>query len=708
MERWLSHGPYGGSVSVLLPSLHPDGGLYAGVLGHGIYRISGTADKWERRSDGLDNMYVKALVQNPAQPDILYIGTRTGVYWTTDGGLHWEPRTEGIGATHVEALAIDPINPQVLYAESFGTVYKSVNAGATWEPTGPGIPSGLSCHSIVVDPSNSDVVYAGTADPYGYVPDDAGVYKSVSGGAEWFPSGTGLLNTQVQSLTLDPSSPQTVYAGTYGNEYVPFGGVYVSYDAGANWTWISNGLPTETELAVNSIAVTHPPDADVPVLFAAGSYGYVLPMPPAGWEPRLYKSVDGGVSWQQSTAGVAFPNLLSVVVDPSDHNVVYLGSDCGGVFRSTDSGESFSHWSTGLERLCVRALVVHPQDERVVYAGVTSFDGPYSDRDAGVYVSFDGGVSWQPRLKDMCITPGYRILSVAVALCNPETVYAANCGWMLYKSTDQGLHWHWRGFPHGIDGYWLTCVVVDPSDPQVAYVSGAGFEPSYPDIYKTEDCGETWRPVASWIVGAAFTSLAIDPSHPQTVYAGSSWEGVYKTTDGGDTWDPTGPEILGTMVNAIVVDPQDPQQVYAADNTYEAEATGVYVSYDGGGGWQLYNDGLLTLDVEALAIDSTPAASGDGYPPVLYAGTEGGGVFRRCEGGIWEEINEGLEDLRVYSLALGPAAWTAGGGRRESVLYAGTASGVYRRIVVGDLDGDGDVDLSDLAALLSVYGTIWA
>ncbi|MBN2563821.1 MAG: hypothetical protein JXQ75_23145 [Phycisphaerae bacterium] len=694
--RWVSCGPYGGSTAVLLPSHHPEGGLYAAVLGHGVYRRCSTADVWERRSDGLGNLFVKALVQNPDEPDILYAGTRDGVYWTTDGGLHWEPRTQGIGGgVHVEALAIDPNNPQILYAERWGEIYKTVNAGETWEPSGPGIPGGLDCPCILVDPSNDDVVYAGMHDPYG-PSGQVGVYKSVNGGAEWFESASGLLNNQVQCLTFDPTSSQTIYAGTNGNQYVPYGGVYVSHDAGANWTWISNGLPSDNILS--AIAVVYEDDTDIPVLYAAGSYGYDLPQPPGTWESRLYKSVDGGESWQRSASGLAFPNFLSVVVDPADPHVVYAGSECGGVFQSTDSAENWAHWSTGLERLHINSLVVHPLDEDIVYAATDSYLDEFSPAGAGVYVSFDGGLNWEPRPKDIRVGDSLSIASVAVALCDPETIYAANCGWMLYKSIDEGRTWQWRGWSNGIDGYWLKCVVVDPVNPQVAYVSGAGYEPSYPDIYKTEDCGESWRPVASYIVWAEFMGLAIDPTDTQVVYAGSGWEGVWKTTNGGSTWDATGPEINSAMVNSIVVDPQHPQHVYAGDNQWES--TGVYVSYNGGGQWERYNEGLDNLDVESLAIDSV--VTGDEYPVTLYAGTEGGGVFRRGDADTWEEMNNGLEDRRAYAVALGPPRPGPDPAVSNRVIYAGTASGAYRWIQLGDMNDDGKVGLEDIELFIVV------
>ena len=61
-DRWVSHGPYGGSTAVLLPSVEPGGGLYAGVLGYGVYKVAAGSNAWEERAQGLDNLLVEALV----------------------------------------------------------------------------------------------------------------------------------------------------------------------------------------------------------------------------------------------------------------------------------------------------------------------------------------------------------------------------------------------------------------------------------------------------------------------------------------------------------------------------------------------------------------------------------------------------------------------------------------------------------------------
>jgi hypothetical protein len=147
-------------------------------------------------------------------------------------------------------------------------------------------------------------------------------------------------------------------------------------------------------------------------------------------------------------------------------------------------------------------------------------------------------------------------------------------------------------------------------------------------------------------------------------------------------------------MSSLVVDPQHPQRVYAGEHDWE-NPKGVYVSYNGGGSWEQYNDGLESLRVHALAIDSLGETIGT-YPSTLYAGTDEGGVFRRTEEGIWEPLSSGMASSRVYSLAVG---WSAGANPEpvlKPTIYAGTTAGAYRLITPGDLNCDGGLDGFDI------------
>ena len=684
-EEWVTSGPYGGSVSVLLPSVSGAGGVYAGVQGYGVFFRTPYTRAWSPRSKGLEDLDITALAQHSEKPDVLYAGTSSGIYWTTDGGHEWEARNGEWSVWDVGAIAVAPSKPGVVYAGAvwagYWRVCRSDDDGATWHATGEQIPTGLDITAIVVDPEDPEIVYVSTYDPHGYSPDDAGVYKTVTGGEKWFKSGDGLRNTDVLCLTMDPLSSSTLYAGVYSSQYRPYGGVYVSHDAGKSWKRISGDLPEGVELRINSIAVAHEPLGAHATLYAAGSYGYSLPQPGGTWTPRLYKSTDLGVTWVPQVNGSVFPDWLSVAVEPGNPFTVYAGSNCGGVFLSTNGGGNWVHWSTRLGLLGVTALTVDPKDAEMVYAGVVSYPGEYSRADAGVWVSFNGGATWSPRPQNMRIGDSFYVSSLAVSPGKPDTIFAANCGWLMYISRDTGQTWQSRGYAHGLTNYWLQTVKVDPLNPKIAYVTASGFTPCPPNIYKTYDLGESWTAIGSGLTRWEFLGFDISTDDPNTIYAGTAWETVLRSYDGGDHWMLTGDQLLDAKVGSVVVNPGAPKRVYAAD-CQTSDPMGVYASDNLGDKWYEINKGLDLLKIEALAIDS-PWLAGEEYRTRLYCGTDGKGVYRRVEGGVWYDVNEGLGDRSVMCIAVAP------GKTSTRTVHVGTKHGAYRRNIFDD-DGLGD------------------
>jgi len=213
-ERWVTHGPYGGFITSLMQSPHPGGGVYATVLGHGVFHLESGAEAWTSLNAELEQLSAFSLAQSPADQDVLFVGTSYGVYATVDGGMMWERRSGGLSVSRISSLAFDPLDSRTIYSGGIWQgdwhVYKTTDGGATWTPAWAGIPVGLEITAVTVDPDNPQVVYAATEDRYGYVVDEAGVYKSVDGGASWNPTGVALQNKRVTALAFDPGSSQTL------------------------------------------------------------------------------------------------------------------------------------------------------------------------------------------------------------------------------------------------------------------------------------------------------------------------------------------------------------------------------------------------------------------------------------------------------------------------------------------------------------------
>ena len=193
-------------------------------LGFTLLRPAEEESPWEFLGPG--SYDVTSLVFDPTTPTTLYAATAYGgVYKSEDGGTTWR-YLRGSGFRG-DSLAIASTTPTTLYVYGDG-VYKSADGGETWRAVNRGLELGEmnSVSALSIDPTNPRVVFAGTRN---------GVYKSTDGGANWrkaegyFP--------EINALSIDPTNSQVIVAGASN-------GVYKSTDGGATWTrtWTSTGL----------------------------------------------------------------------------------------------------------------------------------------------------------------------------------------------------------------------------------------------------------------------------------------------------------------------------------------------------------------------------------------------------------------------------------------------------------------------------------
>ncbi|HEY0781386.1 MAG TPA: hypothetical protein VGE98_02945, partial [Thermoanaerobaculia bacterium] len=216
----------------------------------------------------------------------------------------------------VWSLAVAPSDASIVYAGTNAAgVWRSTNGGSSWQPTAPiGSAPALA---IVVDAADARLLYAATG--------GNGVWKSTDGGASWSAVSRGLPELTILSLARDPHDPDTLYAGTSQS------GLWKSTTGGAQWFHPGRGLRRGPVL---SIALD---PRDPRVVYAAPSRNFVS---------SVSKSTDGGLTWQEKSAGLPNPLggrfVYQLAHDPASPDVVYadLGSD--GIFRSDDGA---AHWT---------------------------------------------------------------------------------------------------------------------------------------------------------------------------------------------------------------------------------------------------------------------------------------------------------------------------------------------------------------------------
>jgi photosystem II stability/assembly factor-like uncharacterized protein len=358
-----------GRVSSLVVDSHDSETVYANTCFAGIFKSSNGGHRWRSADPGLEPRCLdSALTLDPRAPQTVYAATPRGVYKSTDGALRWHAINSGLSLTTVSSVALDPQRPQIVYASTgpFG-LFRSRDGGAHWSP----VASRLKRVDVVaIDPRDPKMILA-------FGPGPRGV-RSTNAGRTWQPAGAGLAAKRVSVLAI---SGERAYAATSR-------GVFSSADGGKRWA----PLPSPGTNYVQALAIA----ADDPDVVYAGSGGTMT--------RGLYKSTDGGHSWQFLTVAPESPDVSAVAIDPQRPQTVYIGTGESGLFKSTDGGANWHQTSAGLARIRIKAITV------------------------------TGEVIW--------ITQTVGVTAVAVDRSHPKALYAATAGSGVFRSTDAGESWH--------------------------------------------------------------------------------------------------------------------------------------------------------------------------------------------------------------------------------------------------------------------------
>ena len=237
-----------------------DGVLWS-ACGNGVLRSSDNGQTW-RITTGWEITEVLKVKVDPKNPSMVYAATAYGVFRSENSGETWVKRNTGFVKPFVSDIIIDRSNARRLLAASEDGIYGSANSGTSWKKAGL---SGMGIRTIIQNPGNPQVFYAGTEDDGFFVSNDAG--KS------WTASNRGLTNLTVYTIACDPSKAGTLYVGTHG------GGVFRSSDGGKLWQPVNDGL---TNPVVHAITVL---PSDPSVVLAGTLNG------------GLFKSTDSGEHW---------------------------------------------------------------------------------------------------------------------------------------------------------------------------------------------------------------------------------------------------------------------------------------------------------------------------------------------------------------------------------------------------------------------------
>jgi hypothetical protein len=317
---------------------------------------------------GLKNESISSIAIDPTNTNIIYAGSSYGfssgtpgrLFKSSNGGKNWDTIAANYGAQFL-GIVIDPQNHNIIHAAWWGLI-KSYDGGATWQDEGSGIkvsPEETHVNTLIMDPNNSNILYAGTAGPIaGYL------YKSTDAGAN-FEIGVGdSLGDGILSIAFDPNNSNTVYVGT---EFTGLLGI--STDAGGHWKW-----PGFAEKGLLKTIAVDPHNSQRIIVGISAGAGSTTPV--------IWKSEDGGISFQPFIQG--FPGNIEscygLQFNPANQFDLYEGGY--GVYHKTDINSEWVSFNQGLPENSRVQVLVLGQDKNL-YAGMMVFDD--SLRRGGVY-----------------------------------------------------------------------------------------------------------------------------------------------------------------------------------------------------------------------------------------------------------------------------------------------------------------------------------
>jgi photosystem II stability/assembly factor-like uncharacterized protein len=303
--------------------------------------------------------------------------------------------------------------------------------------------------------------------------------------------------------------------------------------------------------------------------------------------------------------------IVVIQLHPTNPDILYIATN-DYIYKSRDGGKTWSNLSKGMSHSRVIAMAIDPVYPATIYAGT---------KGDAVYKSYDGGQRWtsvRAGLDDATISSVVNQFVFDPA-DDSHIFLATTMG--VFETKNAGERWSKR-----MDGMKEVLMVVtlgmDPTRSSVLYAGTSG------GVYKSINQGAHWMQVNNGLVpegmvktsrALSVTSVQVDPFASETVYA-ATLSGLYKTTDGATSWVRIGESLQDQMIVAMVLDRA------RAGVMYVAARDGIHRSEDGGTTWAPLNEGLATTNIRSLAQSALD-------PQVLYAGTNGSGLYKSVDGG---------------------------------------------------------------------------
>lgn len=653
---------------------------------------------WLHEGPGNIGGKFNVLRKSPVDDDVIYAGaTNGGIFKTIDGGTSWNPIFDDMAYLAVGSITIDPLNANTVYVgtgdKNFGGgshigngIYKSTDAGSTWNQIG--LEQTGIITELVIDPINSNTIYAATlGNPYEKT-NERGVYKSTDGGLNWnnvlfLSDSSGVID-----LIMDPSNPNVLYASGYNRINLPYQSkvsgpeskIYKTIDGGTNWTQLTGGLPMTEESRIG-LAISNIAPHDLYAVYVDGDFLDIK---------DIYKSTDAGSNW--TSLNVTNNGLDDdymggfgwyfgeVYVNPYNYDhVVVTGVE---LFESSDGGQNWQqnapNWWT---------YEVHADKHDVMFLDATSY---IIATDGGLYKTTDNGQNWTD-IENIPVTQFYHI-----------DVDPINIGMYGGGAQDNGTMSgnsisfnSWQRI-YGGDGFRVTYLENDPGamylETQrggINYYNGSNIDVS-PDLSDdrtnwdtpyiiNEDAEElfvgtsrinimefapfgSYYPISNDLTKVGLgTAIGNDSRHTITeieqakyndnlLFVGTSDGLVWKGLRSNGSWDWT--NVTGNLPDRYVTgiksspNPNDNMYVCFSGYTFNDYQSYLYKTEDFGQSWIDISGDLPDIPVNDILV---VPGEGDNY---IFAALDGGVYFTENGGVNWSYVGVDLPLVTANELRL--------------------------------------------------------
>ncbi len=471
-------------------------------------------------------------------PRIMYIGTAGGGVWKTiTGGTLFKSVFDKY-CQSIGAVTVDQKNPDVVWVGTGESnmrnsviagngIYKTDDGGDSWQKMG--LEGTQQIAKIIIDTENSNIVYVAAPGPLWGDSEERGLFKTDNGGKTWEKILYINEQTGCADIVMDPKDHNTIYAAMWRFRRKPWAftsggegsGLYKSVDGGVTWNRIDDAFSEDGILGRICLAISPSDPNNIYAIAESKNTG-------------LYNSLDGGKTWKRTSASgnvTARPFYFSVlVVDPTDPKRIYRPAFSLSI--SDDGGQSFRNASFegGWVHADHHALWVNPNNPQNLYIGT----------DGGVYVSFDRGNNWL-FLNNLPVSQYYR---VTADLNKPfYNIYGGlqdNGCWMGPSNSPGGINpGDWKPLGFG-DGF---AVVPDLSDNNIIYWEWQGG-----NINRYNNATNESKDIKPYPVKAGEklrfnwnTPIYQSPNHPGVIYIGSQF--LHRSENKGDTWERISPDL---------------------------------------------------------------------------------------------------------------------------------------------------------------------